>query len=354
MNTFRIISILLLNLVYICFDAYCQDSKTEWRLKNRVQLGFEQDNNVEESLTNAESAKALKLHYHSQVNRRWRRASLQLTYQGGYQVYWEYTSENKMINEIAGRFSYQLSPRLAMGVDTWGRIKLFLNRDPRYGIGTVGAFINVYLPGRISCQVTGRAEGLDYATTDHHDYYGQGVFIRFGKRFLPALTVSPEIGFQSFNFNRQAFDFQSQNNWRPLPETQSDHNLRFGCTIDGSWQGYIINVSYFYEKYNSNSYGFNFDRHRLNIVAAKKLFGVLLRVYANLQRKSYTDDLLPFYPLEIDTEKEESNFLVTDISRELVPSIVLLVRLAWYENESPWPNLYYSKRLANLGFEFRF
>jgi len=231
---------------------------------------------------------------------------------------------------------------------------MFLNRDPRYAIGDMGTFVNLRLPAELTLQISHKSEALDYAASDYFDYAGQSVGIRLGKRLAKGFNISPKWEWRRFRFDRPAFKVSEWGNWLPSPAQQQDHLLRYGCQADWMWQGLLLNVTYSYDVYNSNSYGFNFRRHRLSAVAAKQWLGVLLRFYATLQRKSYSDDLLPFWPLELDTEREESNFLIVDVSRELVPKVILLFRAACYENESPWPNLYYSKRLANIGIEFRF
>lgn len=353
-NSIQYVLAVMITIMFLGHGAFGQSTDRNWRLNNRIQIGLEEDSNVEESLNQAESARALRFQFHSQARRCWARTSVQLSYQGGYQLYWSYAQENKLINEIGAQTTFQLSKRLRIGIESWGRLKMFLNREPRYALGNIGPFLNVRLPQGLILRVSYKSEGLDYAATDYYDYGGQSVGIQLGKRLYRGLNITPKWGWSSFRFNRPAFGVSPWGNWEPLDTQQQDYLLRYGCQVDWMWQGLLLNLTYYYETYNSNSYGYNFNRHRLNAVAAKRCFGLLLRFYATVQKKSYTDDLLPFWPLELDTEKEENNFLVVDISRELFPKVILILRVAWYENESPWPNLYYSKRLANIGLEFRF
>ena len=79
-----------------------------------------------------------------------------------------------------------------------------------------------------------------------------------------------------------------------------------------------------------------------------------VRGYMTWQKKNYRDTLLPFLPIELDTEQEENNFYVLDLSRDLWPEITAVVRWAWYKNESPWANLYYKKTLLQTFLEWRF
>jgi len=335
-------------------NVFGQNVNKAWRVNNRLQIGIEDDSNVEESLNQENSARGLRLQFTSQAKRRWQKTSIQFHYQGGYQLYWTYTPENKLINEISAQAGHKISQKVKIGIQSWGRLKMFLNRDLRYAIGDVGAFLNIKLPKAFLLHVSLKSEGLDYAASDSYDYSGPQVRIRLDKRFASGIQITPEWAWHRFHFNRSAFDISSEQFWISTGEHQEDHSNTFGCQVDWVYKGLLLNLRYYYEIYHSNSYGFNFKRHRVHVIAAKRCYGLLLRCYATLQRKSYSDDLLPFWPLQLDTEKEESNFLVIDISRELFPSVILLLRASWYQNESPWPNLYYSKRLFNLGVEFRF
>ena len=345
---------IIISILFIGNSVLGQGLDSNWRLYNRLQIGVEHDNNVEESLNQTAAARAIKLQFHSQARRSWPRLSVQLSYQGGYQLYWSFASENKLINEIAAQAAYKITNKIKFGLESQARLKMFLNREPRYALGDFGLFLNLRLPARLKMHIYYKSEGLDYAASDYHDYSGQSVGLQLHKRVARGLSITPLWSWRRFCFNRPAFDISYWGNWVPLLTQQQDYLIGYGCQIDWIWRGLLLNLTYHYETYKSNSYGYNFHRHRLNLVGAIKCFGVLMRFYGTLQRKSYTDDLLPFWPLELDTEKEESNFLVIDISRELFPNVILIFRTAWYENESPWPNLYYSKRLVNIGVEFRF
>ena len=57
--------------------------------------------------------------------------------------------------------------------------------------------------------------------------------------------------------------------------------------------------------------------------------------------------------IQTDPIIESNNFIVLDVSRDLLPRLSLVGRVAWYENESPWADLYYRKTLLQVFFEWR-
>ena len=117
----------------------------------------------------------------------------------------------------------------------------------------------------------------------------------------------------------------------------------------------LLTLIYMYTDNRSNSYGFGYTRHRLQALFGARLpSDFLLRIFAALQQKKYTDDLDPFFPLELDTEREESNFAVVDLSHRLFTSVNGIVRFAWYDNESPIRTLYYNKFSVSFSLEYAF
>ena len=81
---------------------------------------------------------------------------------------------------------------------------------------------------------------------------------------------------------------------------------------------------------------------------------LLIRFYAMLQQKSYIEPFYTNVPLELDTEKIDSNFLIVDLSRTLIGDSAVFIRYAWYKNESLYRSIYYQKNLLTSGLEYRF
>ena len=56
-------------------NVFCQNVNKAWRVNNRLQIGIEDDSNVEESLNQENSAHGLRLQFTSQAKRRWQKTS---------------------------------------------------------------------------------------------------------------------------------------------------------------------------------------------------------------------------------------------------------------------------------------
>ena len=82
--------------------------------------------------------------------------------------------------------------------------------------------------------------------------------------------------------------------------------------------------------------------------------GVLMRLFTGLQRKQYAEELDKLIVTELDSEREKSNFIILDFSKDITQQLSALVRLSYYYNESPIPGRYYRKQLSSLSLEYRF
>ena len=342
----------ILTALLLLFSAvWGQSNPSLWRLENRVQFLWEWDDNVEEALREPHDARSGRFLVHAKASRRGDRAQFDLDYQMGLQVYAGYARENKLINEVQCNYSYRLSKRMRAGLRSFGRLKLFLNRENDYAIGFLSPYFSVTSVFSSRLQAGLRFEGLEYSRSSLYDYQSPTIYVEWIKPVSRRLTLSSRYTYGTFNYSRQVVDPQL---WYALTDKrQVDELSLFSVRMDWLWHGLLVNVSLNLERNRSNSYGFEYRKQFVTLLLAKDLRGVLLRCFGTWQHKTYLDELLPTWPIEQDTEREKSNFLVVDVSRDLSSSTTFLVRLAWYKNESPWANLYYEKWLVNMGMEFR-
>ena len=352
----RVVFVQGLVWLLICGAATSQETRTPaWSLHNRAQVDFSHDNNVEESLRNPQAAQSLRLMTHFKATRRTLKWNLGASYQGGLQFYPNFALENKLINELHCSISRELISGVKAGVQIFGRLKLFLNRETDYLFGHLTPFIQVQLPRQSSFQVSFRNETLDYGGTNFYDYKSPGFHLQINKTLFTRFTLSPQFSYGKYFLDRPAYDVHPfWETWRTTSDKQTDQSHSYGLSLDGWLAGALVNVNFRFEKYQSNSYGYSFRRQALTVVFAKEWHEILVRGYSSLQIKSYLDNLLPISPITLDTEQEENNFVILDVSREFAGSFVGLLRAGWYKNESPWANLYYEKWLFNLGVEYRF
>jgi len=324
------------------------------QVNSRLQAGWEQDDNVFESLRRPVASSSFRLLYDGRGRLRGGRLAAQLGYQGGLQIYQQAERENKLINDLRLDLTLRLNDRLQLGGQGYARLKLFLNRPDDYALGRW----QIFLQGRAPAGVTVRAgyaeEAMDYATTDFYSYYSPGFFLSLQRGLGGGWTISPQLTRSSQRFQRNAFTSSAAHNFLAEAHRQKDDLLSAGLGVDWVHSSLLISLLYRYERNTSNSYGYSYDRQAATLSFVKNFIGFYLRGYGGWQKKNYLDDLLPFYPLQLDTEREENNFLILDLSREVTSFMTVLLRAAWYRNESPWASLYYQKRLLSLGAEFKF
>jgi hypothetical protein len=79
----------------------------------------------------------------------------------------------------------------------------------------------------------------------------------------------------------------------------------------------------------------------------------MLRATGGVQGKRYRDDLARLNLRDLDTEREQSNFIVVDLSRDFSAAVSAMARLAFYDNESTVPGVFYRKLLYLTGVEIR-
>jgi hypothetical protein len=341
---------IIIVLVFSALPSFSQ-SDSPWRFSNRIQLSLDFDNNVEESLHNQQDAIANRLVFQTKIKRTGKKSHFSLGYHGGLSIYNDFVSENKLINEAFCNYSYLLTKHFNIGLKSFGRLKLFLNKESDYVFGNVSPFIQFKINSQNSVKFGYLNESLDYAKSIQYDFSHSAAFAQIQHRFHNGASLSLLYRSSQYTFDRLTntlnLDFYSR-------DYQQDRVIFFSLGSDFMWRGFLINAAINYENNHSNSYGFEYERYFVNLMFAKNIKSFILRSYLTWQNKSYLDQFLPTWPIELDSEREQSNFFVLDISRDFSPTITGLVRLAWYNNESPWASFYYNKTLLSVGVELRF
>ena len=121
------------------------------------------------------------------------------------------------------------------------------------------------------------------------------------------------------------------------------------------YQWIFAGIQLSYQKIQSNNYGYAYTCPRLRCILAKSFkWDLTVRFYWSLYLKDYSDDLKPILQVFPDSENEENSFTVVDLSKDLRNQLSVHVRLGWYQNESPFRDLYYQKQLLSMGLTKRF
>jgi hypothetical protein len=344
----KIRTILFLVFSFSALELYSQSS---WRTTHRIQMGYENDSNVEEAIKGPRSADNLRLLLDFKAQRQ----ALSFSFQGGYQFYPGFSRENKMANELAATAYWPALTKLQIGIQVWSRLKLFLKSDKDLACGFLQPFVLLHLNRQTTLQIGFRQDALDYAHSDYFDYASPGINIKLRHKIMPNWTLSPMFSWQQSYFQRYAQgQYPGLRSLMLLNERQKDGISAGGFSSEWLWHSLLVTLLYKYEQNRSNSYGYGYDRHVITAMFAQQWGAWFLRGYFSWQKKKYLDALLPFLPIELDTEQEENNFIVLDVSRDVFKQVSVVARMAWYQNESPWANLYYRKTLMQVFMEWRF
>ncbi|HDP99439.1 MAG TPA: hypothetical protein ENN22_09705 [bacterium] len=354
-----ITSQLTVTLIYIIFFlqaslSIAQNSDNNWRWKNRLQFGVDYDSNVEETRINQKTDGLSKFILESQAKLTSQSYLIYLHYHGGFQYYFQTSGEHKMTHDVSGAFIYQLFPKVRFGTRLWGRQKYFSGYDWHYFLKSSELFFSFNIqPFQITTAYEN--EGLNYLNYNRFNFHTHHFYLALVKRLAPPLTGQLKSGYRLINFQRNAISPKSQDTYIDyLDFRQQDNHYYF--SIQGSLQKKVLShFAYQFSRNLSNSYGFSFGEHRLTMSLVYLLNKRLLfRIYLGLQRKKYDEALNKIIVTEFDTEREISNFFITDLSTEITDKLSLILRYSWYNNESPVPSRYYQKTLLSFSFEYRF
>ena len=196
---------------------------------------------------------------------------------------------------------------------------------------------------------------MNYFNYNKFNFNCNKIIVTIQRRFKCHFFAQFKACFQSKNYQRYALYYDPFLDDLPFSnQRQKDKNKYF--SIHGSYQNkFLTSLEYLYQNNSSNSYGFSYNYHRLTVSTATPLIkGFLMRVFGGWQQKNYTQALDKVIVTELDSERENSNFLIIDISKDLTTSLSFLIRQSWYDNESPIPGRYYQKRLTSCLLEYRF
>ena len=115
----------------------------------------------------------------------------------------------------------------------------------------------------------------------------------------------------------------------------------------------LLEGSYMYRVFRSNSYGFSFREHRIGmIVGSRFFFNSTLKILADLAAKQYRERG-PNILTDLDEDREADNRGVIELSRAVTQQAAIEMRYEFYRNESRVRRLYYSKSVVSVGLQYR-
>ncbi|MCH8021244.1 hypothetical protein IH785_15455 [candidate division KSB1 bacterium] len=346
--------LLLLSLfILICQNVNAQSSG-KWRIKNRLQASYEFDDNIRENTADSlkKNDSSLRFIFHSRASRSGANTRLAFSYQGGLQSYFRHSIENKLINEVQFSGQYRLN-KLVAGVRGNGRLKIYLNHTFDYSTGSFELFFRLPPISNVFNEFAVNTAGLEYQNFPGFNYSEKQLKWTISKKLSSGLTGVLELSGKSIDYDRNiVITTEDSTDFPDIQQKDDNYKLQFKLNYTKS---VLVNFSYSLQHNDSNSPGYNYTRHQFVLIVGVPLSSkTWLRGYAAAQIKVYPEEVLPIFPTDVDTEREESNFFVLDISRDLSPSLSALLRFAYYNNESVIRSRFYRKAILTAGFDFRF
>ncbi len=330
--------------------------QASWRTKTRLQTSYEFDDNIRENPNDSLGLikdSSVRFIFHSKATRRAAKSRLAFEYQGGLQTYFQNSLENKLINEIKASTLVRLG-RLQLGARGNGRLKIYLSDVLDYASGNLEVFVRPPAFTNLQAEIGVKTDGITYQNHSIFDFSAVQVSVALSRKLTPGLSLRLALTRGTRSYNRLAQVFNSEiDNLRETRVRQKDESWQLRSMASYS-RGFVINLTYMFQHLDSNSFGYTFNRHQVSVV-----FGVplsrktWLRGFGAVQIKNYAEDSQPILTTDLDTERDESNFLIIDLSRDLTDNLTAIARFATYRNESVTRDLFYRKSLLTLGFDFR-
>ncbi|NIR47316.1 hypothetical protein GWO43_02425, partial [candidate division KSB1 bacterium] len=244
--------------------------------------------------------------------------------------------------------------KFAFGVRGSGRLKIYLNHDLDYVTGGAEVFLRFPQILKLNNEIALSAAGLNYQNFTVFDYSENLLIWRISRRVSSRINLSVELTGKQVRYDTTEVDIpeESASTFRKIKRTDDNYKAKFQVSYSKS---YLINFSYTFQHNDSNNPALVYSKHQFTLIFGFPLSStVWLRGYGAAQLKDYTEEAVPSFPTDVDTEREQSNFFILDVSKDLNPNLTALLRLAYYNNESIIRSRFYRKTLVTLGVDFRF
>lgn len=338
-------------------DQSAQDANAgaiKWRLAHRLQAGWEYDSNIYESSTRRSASGSGRFLLNTRGERRDERWQMQYAYAAVLQSYPGYGNENKLSHDLFGQAGVRLWPWLQLSTRANATLKLYLENVADYATTSGSVIAGVALSKKFLAELGAETGQLDYSATDFYDFTFGGLELALRGSLRPNYFVETTINRRELRYGkRRALAYEGGLGLAPKPELQRDALTTWRVAMTFS-RKFLVQAALEAQANHSNSFGYDFYRLR-----ASGLLGVrfgkrwMLRAAGVVQGKRYRDDLARLNLRDLDTEREQSNFIAVDLSRDFSAAVSAVARLAFYDNESTVPGVFYRKVLYFTGVEIR-
>lgn len=327
--------------------------RTKWMLSHRFQSGWEYDSNIYESSSRRTASGSARFLLNTRGDRRSARWQMHYNYSAALQTYPGHGNENKLSHDVSGLVGARVNSWLQVSSRANATLKFYLEEATDYGTTSGNLTASLLLPRHLVVDLSGETGQLDYAGSDRFDFTFNGAELACRRPLSTRGSVEVIFNHRAVHYQRRAYEYLGAPGLFPKAMMQRDAltTMHVGMAYG---RKLVMQVAVEAQFNRSNSFGYDFNRWRVSgLLGFRPARRWMLRAAGLLQNKSYRDDLSRLNLRDLDTEREQSNFLVLDLSRDLSPEISLLTRAAIYDNESLVPGVFYRKTLYFAGLEVR-
>lgn len=319
----------------------------------RFDLSCIYDNNVLESISNPESGNSARILTNIQCSKDFiNRAQLHLNYRGGLEGYRTLSTENRIIQHASLIYSHRLTRFMTIGLEPQARWRTFFQDDRGYSWQKLEAFAQISLPLGFLLRGMSSLSQMD-AEGRQFDYHSRADGFKIMWKASRKLLIYSGYSSELMNYRESALDviIQEPNYIFFYPKDYKQKNLLMETTLGLEWLGLaLVHLKINCQTQFSNSYGYDFDKPEVELIMVKSLpYHFSFRMYGRYQHKKYLDNLTPLMQIHPDTETEENHYLLCDIIKDLNENQSIRFRMGWYQNESPFRDLYYKKTIFSIG-----
>jgi hypothetical protein len=325
----------------------------------RGKVALAHDSNLFEGAVDRRSGWVSRLHVSaSGFLVRNARGQVVVDYQGGIKKLWQEPPGasgdgrgDVVINHAQARGEVRLTDRLAFAQLGMVKVKQ-VTRVPGE---------ESYLRGALEGRLSGRTHGgaakggfyLRWGGDDSRDALlpevtmrEVGIDARFGRS--RRLRASVRVSWRWLDYDRPALG--SSRDGVALLEVEQSDLLRAATVGLQLYRGTLANLTYGYLWNRSNSFGYGYSAHRLDLLLVRHLArGVDLQVYLILQFRSYDD---PVDPLpQAGADEYEQTMGVVKLSRQLTGRLGASLQYSFTRNGARRTGDFYRKHVTSLSLE---
>lgn len=331
-------------------------AEVQQRVSARVQIGVVHDSNVLEELGGETADQHLSLF--GSIGHRLSfgtHVRLESSAQLGLLRYRDVENDSRVLGQGQWQLSYETRDGVAFGGSILVDGRDYADSASTRGYGLFRSEVFLRGPvGPFAGEVTGGRTLLDYKITPGREQSGNRIDGALRRRIFRHVVVGVGAGTGSFRFNRRAVRISEG---VPIidPFNQRDEFVR--VALDAQYlRGFFVAVAYSYLDNDSNSFGGSYAYHRVDVTTRYRFerpdlsLGLIVRV----ESRSYADDLSRVDVINFDSEREENNHVIAELTHPLRPELSVKLRAGWHRNESVFRDRMYERVQVESHLEWQF